>query len=79
MSFVNLDGWGGGYGNYLLITHGNGYATLYAHLSAVIVLVGQAARQGQPIGAEGSTGFPPARTCTSRSASTASIRTRSPI
>jgi len=57
VSFVNLDGWGGGYGNYVLITHGNGYATLYAHLSAVYVGVGQAVQRGQAIGAEGSTGY----------------------
>ena len=56
VSFVNW-GWGGGYGNYVLITHGNGYATLYAHLSAIYVSVNQAVQRGQPIGAEGSTGF----------------------
>jgi len=46
-----------GYGNHVLITHGNGYTTWYAHLSAINVSVGQAVRRGQPIGAEGSTGF----------------------
>jgi murein DD-endopeptidase MepM/ murein hydrolase activator NlpD len=56
VSYVN-SGWGGGYGNYVLITHGNGYATLYAHLSAIYVSVNQAVQRGQPIGAEGSTGF----------------------
>ncbi len=50
-------GWGGGYGNYVVITHGNGYATLYAHLSAISVSVNQAVQRGQTIGAEGSTGF----------------------
>jgi len=45
------------YGNHVLITHGNGYITWYAHLSAIYVSVGQAVRRGQPIGAEGSTGF----------------------
>ena len=56
VSYVNW-GWGGGYGNYVLITHGNGYATLYAHLSAINVSVDQAVQRGQTIGAEGSTGY----------------------
>jgi murein DD-endopeptidase MepM/ murein hydrolase activator NlpD len=52
-----IDSWGGGYGNNVIITHGNGYATLYAHLSAITVRKGQAVVRGQQIGAEGSTGF----------------------
>ncbi len=56
VSYVNW-GWGGGYGNYVLITHGNGYATLYAHLSAINVSAGQQVQRGQTIGAEGSSGF----------------------
>ena len=31
VTLVNF-GYGGGYGNYVVITHGNGYSTLYAHL-----------------------------------------------
>lgn len=54
-SYVNW-GWGGGYGNYVIITHGNGYSTLYAHLSAIYVTAGQAVQRGGVIGAEGSTG-----------------------
>ena len=46
-----------GYGNYVVITHGNGYSTLYGHLSAINVAVNQPVQQGQQIGAEGSTGF----------------------
>jgi len=56
VSYVNW-GWGGGYGNYVLITHGNGYTTLYAHLSAIDVSAGQGVRRGESIGAEGSTGL----------------------
>jgi murein DD-endopeptidase MepM/ murein hydrolase activator NlpD len=46
----------GGYGNAVLIAHGNGYLTLYGHLSAVTVAAGERVTAGQPIGAEGSTG-----------------------
>src|SRR5207237_6594628 len=56
VSYTNY-GWGGGYGNFVIITHGNGYSTLYAHLSAISVGAGQAVRRGQTIGAEGSTGY----------------------
>lgn len=56
VSYVNY-GWGGGYGNFVLITHGHGYATLYGHLSSIAVSAGQGVRRGQVIGAEGSTGY----------------------
>jgi murein DD-endopeptidase MepM/ murein hydrolase activator NlpD len=56
VSYVNY-GWGGGYGNFILITHGNGFATLYAHLSSISVSAGQGVRRGEVIGAEGSTGY----------------------
>jgi len=46
-----------GYGNFVIITHGNGFSTLYGHLSAIDVTVNQPVQQGQQIGAEGSTGF----------------------
>ncbi|MHB1296646.1 MAG: peptidoglycan DD-metalloendopeptidase family protein [Anaerolineae bacterium] len=45
-----------GYGNMLIIDHGNGYQTLYAHLSAFSVEVGQAISKGEVIGLRGSTG-----------------------
>jgi len=45
-----------GYGNLVMIDHGNGIATLYAHLSRVDVAVGQNVQQGQQIGAIGATG-----------------------
>ena len=45
-----------GYGNYVIIDHGNGYQTLYAHMSGIAVGNGQAVSQGQTIGYLGSTG-----------------------
>lgn len=49
-------GWNGGYGNYVVIQHGNGSQTLYAHLSRLIVGDGQRVVQGQVIGYMGRTG-----------------------
>jgi len=48
--------WNGGFGNFILINHGNGYATLYAHNSANLVSAGTPVVQGQIIGRVGSTG-----------------------
>jgi len=53
---VYAGGISGGYGNMVMIDHGNGYATLYAHLSAISVRCGQSVYQGGAIGAAGSTG-----------------------
>ena len=49
-------GWNYGYGNYVVIDHGNGVQTLYAHNSAVYVYPGQKVSQGQQIAAVGQTG-----------------------
>lgn len=50
-------GWdAAGYGNMVLIDHGNGYKTRYAHLSVVMVISGQNIGRGQAIGKMGSTG-----------------------
>lgn len=45
------------YGKYIVIDHGDGYSTLYAHCSALYVTVGQSVKQGEVIGAVGSTGW----------------------
>jgi murein DD-endopeptidase MepM/ murein hydrolase activator NlpD len=45
-----------GYGNYVILTHGNGYSTLYGHLASFNVRNGQLVVRGQVIAFEGSTG-----------------------
>ncbi len=47
----------GGYGNCVMINHGNGYYTLYGHLSGYAVSEGDAVGQGQVIGYVGDTGW----------------------
>ncbi len=49
-------GWNGGYGSYVVIKHDNGSQSLYAHMSAVHVGVGQAVGKGESIGAVGNSG-----------------------
>lgn len=50
-------GWWGGYGNCIVIAHGNGRSTLYGHCSSLSVSDGQHVQRGQVIGHVGSTGF----------------------
>lgn len=47
----------GGYGNMVMINHGKGYATVYAHMSTILVSNGQEVMEEQPIGKVGSTGI----------------------
>ena len=49
-------GWFGGYGNLVVIDHGNGVSTAYAHNSSLAVSVGQTVAQGALIASVGSTG-----------------------
>ncbi len=54
---VVYSGWSqGGYGNLVMIDHGNGWQTVYAHLSQTAVRCGQSVGQGETIGFAGSTG-----------------------
>ena len=49
-------GWLGGYGNLVVVDHGNGLATAYAHASSILVGVGQQVSQGETVSLVGSTG-----------------------
>ncbi len=49
-------GWNGGYGNYIIIDHGNGMQTLYGHNEKLYVTEGQYVEQGQTISWMGNTG-----------------------
>ena len=49
-------GWLGGYGNLIVVDHGNGLSTAYAHASSLLVGVGQSVSQGETVSLVGSTG-----------------------
>ena len=53
---VSIGTWGGGYGNHVIVNHGNGVKTLYAHLDSVNVYLGQNVSQGDVLGIMGNTG-----------------------
>ncbi len=50
-------GWDGSYGQKIVVDHGNGYQTWYAHLSAIDVRVGEHVYKSETIGRVGETGF----------------------
>lgn len=54
---VVLAGWNGGYGKCVIVDHGGGMATLYAHLSQINVSIGRQVGQGDTLGLCGSTGY----------------------
>ena len=54
---VTFAGWNiYGFGNLIVVNHGNGYETFYAHLSGISVVPGQIVYQGNVIGSTGNTG-----------------------
>jgi murein DD-endopeptidase MepM/ murein hydrolase activator NlpD len=58
MGIVSAIGWDpAGYGNYVIMRHGNGVTTLYAHLSKTTLPVGTAVRLNRQIGLAGDTGY----------------------
>lgn len=50
-------GWAGGWGNSVVIDHGGGLTTRYAHLSKVAISIGESVSQGNIIGYSGNSGF----------------------
>jgi murein DD-endopeptidase MepM/ murein hydrolase activator NlpD len=51
-------GWNGyGFGNYVVVSHNNGYTTSYAHLGSISTSAGQTVSKGQLLGTVGCTGF----------------------
>ena len=49
--------WGGGYGNLVIVDHDDNWRSYYAHLSEIVVEVGQEVRQGELLGGAGTTGY----------------------
>jgi murein DD-endopeptidase MepM/ murein hydrolase activator NlpD len=55
--YVIFAGWYGGYGNTVIVDHGNDVTTLYAHADGLYVAEGQQVQRGEPIALVGSTGL----------------------
>jgi murein DD-endopeptidase MepM/ murein hydrolase activator NlpD len=53
---VSFSGWNGGSGNLVVIEHGHGFSTFYAHNRLILVKVGQKIKRGDVISYAGSTG-----------------------
>lgn len=53
---VTFTGWDGGYGNCVVVNHGNNISTRYAHLQQIFTKVGQAVNRGDVIASVGNTG-----------------------
>ena len=54
--FVEVSGWQSGYGNTIVLNHGNGFKTRYGHASELYVSAGDKVAQGQVIAKQGRTG-----------------------
>jgi len=54
---VSIASWGEGYGYYVVVDHGGGISTLYAHCSKLLVSAGQSVKKGQVIALIGATGW----------------------
>ena len=54
---VTFAEWGGGYGNLVIVEHDGGWLSYYAHLTEIVVEVGQEVRQGELLGGAGTTGY----------------------
>jgi murein DD-endopeptidase MepM/ murein hydrolase activator NlpD len=50
-------GYNGNYGNYIIMSHADGFQTLYGHLTSYSVVKGQQVAQGAVIGLSGNTGY----------------------
>ena len=74
---VTYAGWhDGGFGYLVVVAHGRGVRTWYAHLAQIDVRRGQPVRTGTPVGQVGATGATTALTFTSRSTTAARPSTR---
>jgi murein DD-endopeptidase MepM/ murein hydrolase activator NlpD len=56
-AIVKFSGWSGGYGNLVILDHGNGFTTRYGHFNRIYVQAGQFVPQGTVLGECGTTGW----------------------